>query len=86
MPLEANACGRPVIAFEAGGALETVIDGETGIFFDRQTSQALSLAVKRFQFESFEKQRLRQHALKFDKEVFKRRIKDFVEQKAGERK
>jgi len=84
VPLEANASGRPVIAFQAGGALETVVDGETGVFFDEQTPQSLGLAIKRFQFESFDKQRLRQHALKFDKEVFKRKIKDFVDQKVGE--
>jgi len=46
VPLEAMACGRPVIAYRAGGAQETVVDGETGIFFAEQTVAALVAAVK----------------------------------------
>jgi glycosyltransferase involved in cell wall biosynthesis len=47
-PLEAQACGTPVIAYGAGGALETVIDGETGSFFEAQTPDAIVAAVRRF--------------------------------------
>ena len=84
VPLEAMSAGRPVIAFRAGGAEETVIEGETGTFFGKQTADSLVQAVKRFQFQSFNKKRIREHALKFDKGVFKQRIKEFVEQKGGE--
>lgn len=84
-PLEAMACGRPVIAYKAGGALETVIDGETGIFFEAQTTESLVQAIKRFRFEVFDKQKLRDHALKFDKFEFKRKIERFVNEKYKEK-
>lgn len=48
-PLEAQASGRPVLAYRRGGALETVVDGETGLFFDRQDADSLDDAVKRFE-------------------------------------
>src|SRR5215471_15467468 len=48
-PLEANAAGRPVIAYNAGGATETVVDGRTGVFFDHPNSLALSSAIERFE-------------------------------------
>ena len=80
------ASGRPVIAYKAGGALETVVDGETGLFFEEQTAAALMLAVNRLRFETFDKQKLRQHALQFDKEIFKRKIADFIAQRLWERK
>jgi glycosyltransferase involved in cell wall biosynthesis len=47
VPVEAMACGRPVIAYGRGGALETVVDGETGLFFDEQTPDGLADAVER---------------------------------------
>ena len=47
VPLEAMACGRPVVAFGRGGATETVVDGETGVFFGEQTPEALADAVAR---------------------------------------
>lgn len=84
-PLEAMAAGRPVIAYQAGGAKETVVDGKTGVFFELQTPQALVTAIKRFQFEIFDKARIREHALKFDKKVFKQRIEEFVRKKYEER-
>jgi glycosyltransferase involved in cell wall biosynthesis len=85
VPLEAMASGRPVIAYRAGGALETVSEGETGLFFDRQTPAALASAVERFRFSVFDKQRIREHALKFDKKVFKAMIERFVSEKYEKR-
>ncbi len=79
-PVEAMSTGRPVIAYGAGGALETVIDGETGVFFDEQTPAALIDATRRFEGMSFDKARCRERALEFDTEIFKTRIRDFVEQ------
>jgi len=85
VPVEAMSCGRPVIAYKAGGALETIVEGETGLFFSPQTSQALIQAVGRFKFEKFDKKNIREHALKYDKEIFERKIKEFVKEKYEER-
>jgi glycosyltransferase involved in cell wall biosynthesis len=66
-PVEAQACGTPVIAFGQGGALETVVPGETGLFFDEQTPASVVGAVRRFeaQRESFSPETIRRHALQF---------------------
>ncbi len=83
VPLEAQASGRPVIALAAGGALETVIDGTTGIFFNTQTADSLIDAVNRFiaMEISFDSAVIRKNALKFDKEVFKSAIQMYVSRK-----
>ncbi|MFC1496504.1 glycosyltransferase [Candidatus Margulisiibacteriota bacterium] len=77
-PLEAAASGKPTIAFRAGGALETVVDKKTGIFFDRQDTEALVAAVKSFNQLSFDKLSIRQQAEKFDKQVFKEKMLKLV--------
>ena len=82
--LEAQASGRPVIAYAAGGALESVIKGKTGIFFYEQTPEALIAAIKTFERLEFDPVRIRKHAEKFDVEVFKRKIKNFLEEKLKE--
>ncbi|MFA3784114.1 glycosyltransferase [Melioribacteraceae bacterium 4301-Me] len=84
VPLEAMATGKPVIAFAKGGALETIIgEGEnsTGIFFYEQTSDALINAVKIFDKKYFDPQRIRQHALQFDRSLFKEKLKNYIEEK-----
>lgn len=83
-PLEAMASGRPVIAFGKGGALETVVENKTGVFFYEQTADSLVEAIKKFEKMSFDKNELREHAKLFDEEVFKERIKAFVEEKYNE--
>jgi glycosyltransferase involved in cell wall biosynthesis len=83
-PLEANAAGRPVIAFRAGGALDTVVEGKTGLFFDQPTPGSLAAAVRAFDALTFEPEAIRQHALRFDKAVFQREMMQFVEQKVAE--
>lgn len=80
-PVEAQACGRPVIAYRAGGALESVIEGETGVFFDRQEKASLIDAVRRSEKISFDPGKIRENALKFDKIGFERKIKEFVDAK-----
>ncbi len=77
--LEAMASGRPVIAYRGGGAVETIKEGKTGIFFDKQSVQSLIEAVRYFQKMKFQSSLIRQEALKFDKERFKKRIKEFIE-------
>jgi glycosyltransferase involved in cell wall biosynthesis len=80
-PVEAQATGKPVVAFGAGGALESVIDGVTGVLFEGQTTEALCEAVSRCSTLSFDREAIRQHALQFDREVFCRRMADFVQEK-----
>jgi glycosyltransferase involved in cell wall biosynthesis len=80
-PVEAQACGRPVIAYRSGGALESVIDGQTGVFFDKQEKASLIGAIKKFSGMSFDPARIRENALRFDKNIFKRKIKGFVDAK-----
>ena len=76
---EAMASGRPVIAYSAGGALEIVKDGETGILFGEQTIDALVGALMRFKGAEFSPQKIREYALSFDKEIFKEKIREFVD-------
>jgi glycosyltransferase involved in cell wall biosynthesis len=78
--LEAQAAGRPVIAYGEGGALETVIPGETGIHFVPQTGEALIKAVRDFQGMSWDKERIRRHALQFDRRVFLREMDRVIQQ------
>jgi len=80
-PLEAQASGRPVIAYGAGGALETIVDGETGVFFKEQTSEALLEALFRAEKIKFDPARIRQNAARFDIEVFCDKIEAFINSK-----
>lgn len=69
-PVQAQAAGRPVIAFAGGGALDTVLDGQTGVLFTEQTVDALAAALANFDAAAYDPARLRQHALQFDTAVF----------------
>jgi glycosyltransferase involved in cell wall biosynthesis len=84
-PLEAQASGRPVIAYARGGSLETVIDGKTGIFFNENTEDSFIEAINKFlKFEEkFKKEEARENAKRFDKEVFKNNINNFILLKYG---
>lgn len=84
VPLEAQACGRPVIAFKKGGALETVIEGVTGLFFESQTAESLKKAVENFGCYRFNSRDARTQSLKFSKTIFKEKIKNFVLEKYAE--
>lgn len=83
IPVEAQACGTPVIAYGKGGARETVIDGETGILFDDQTTDGLISAVKKFQRTepALDPAGIRRNAERFGKERFKTELRDFVDEK-----
>jgi glycosyltransferase involved in cell wall biosynthesis len=79
-PVEAQACGTPVIAFGRGGATETVIDGETGLFFYEQTSEAIVKAVDEFELcrSKFDRNRIRQNADRFSTSRFCSEFRKFV--------
>lgn len=77
--LEAMASGRPVIAYGQGGALETVVDNKTGVFFEEQTWESLAHKILRFDHSKFDPQAIREHAKNFDEAKFKSKILDFIE-------
>jgi len=77
--VEAMASGRPVIAYQAGGALEIVKEGVSGLFFKTQTANSLVSVLKQFNSKDFNPQIIREQAMPFDKEIFKEKIKDFVQ-------
>ncbi len=80
--VESMASGRPVIAYKRGGALDTVVEGKTGLFFKEQTWEHLAEKVINFDEHKFNPKEIRKHALKFSKENFKKEIKDFVKKHA----
>jgi len=79
VPLEANACGRPVIAYRAGGVLETQIENITAVYFNQPTAHSLMEAVQRFETLPVDTNKIRQSASRFDKEIFKQKMKDFID-------
>ena len=87
IPIEAQSCGTPVIAYGHGGSLETVNGGKTGLFFNEQTPEAIVEAVNKFETmgsQPFAPADCRQWAEGFSEERFKREIKEFVEEKYEE--
>lgn len=84
-PIQAMAAGRPVIAYAAGGALETVVAGRTGIFFTDQSAEAIVEAVESFDATAVDVREICTYAKKFDTALFKRKIQRFVEEKLDER-
>ncbi|MDR4503608.1 MAG: glycosyltransferase [Candidatus Scalindua sp.] len=102
VPLEAQACGKPVIAYGFGGVLDTIVpldegggmtksgdttgSSATGIFFYRQDSDSLVQAVLRFEDKKdvFDREKIREHALSFDRAIFKDKMKSYIEKKYSE--
>jgi len=73
------AAGRPVIAYRRGGARETVLEGQTGIFFDEQTADGLAAAVVRFKSMAFNAAAIRAQAEKFSDANFRQAISAYIE-------
>jgi glycosyltransferase involved in cell wall biosynthesis len=82
-PLEAQAAGRPVIAFAGGGALDTVQEGVTGAFFQAQTPEGLAGVVRAFDPARYDPGDCRANAERFNTETFKRKLLAFIEEHHG---
>jgi len=82
VPVEAMSAGKPVIALKKGGLKDTMIDGVTGVFFQDQSAEGLMEAVERFEDlqNGFDAKDIRKHAQSFDKEHFKHRFKQIVDE------
>ncbi|MEK7648833.1 MAG: glycosyltransferase [Patescibacteria group bacterium] len=80
-PVEAMAAGRPVIAYAAGGALETVLPGVTGHFFTDQDYAALIDVILHFKPEYYRSDEIHKHAMQFDTSVFKQSLRTYVDSK-----
>jgi len=78
VPLEAAAAGRPAIALRAGGALETIQSGVTGVFFDEPNADSLAQVLKEFEPSRFDSHRLRAHAEQFSPARFIGRLRAMV--------
>lgn len=78
--VEAMASGRPVIAYRSGGAIETVKDGETGIFFNEQTVDSLAEALSNFDNAKFDPMIIKRHAEQFSVARFKNEISKYIEE------
>lgn len=83
-PVEAMAAGTPVIAFKAGGALDYVKPGKTGVFFEEQTVQSLAAMLQRFKPATFESKEIRKVAEQFSPEIFQKKIQDIIESKVND--
>jgi glycosyltransferase involved in cell wall biosynthesis len=81
VPLEAMACGKPVIAYGKGGVLETVQEGISGVFFPEQSVEALEEALTRAASMHFDPQKIRDRALQFSRVIYKDKMKKLIAQK-----
>ena len=79
VPLESQACGTPVIALKKGGVLDTIIDGQTGIFFKEQTAASLCAAINTFKQKTFSPEIIRSHAEQFSSARFRTSLQSIVE-------
>jgi glycosyltransferase involved in cell wall biosynthesis len=83
IPVEVMACGRPVLAHAGGGALTTVDPGVTGELFEGQSAEAIADAVTRFEPASYDSRRIRERALNWDRRRFRDRLREIVDEVAG---
>lgn len=85
-PLEAMACGRPALVLNEGGAPEAVVEGETGLYIEAPTPEAIEAAVDSAERLKFNTGRIRAHAERYAPEIFRQRVREFTEQAlAGQR-
>lgn len=81
VPIESMASWTPVIAYKKWWSLETVVNGKTWIFFEEQNINSLNNAINRFEKINFDYLEIRNHSKKFDKEIFKNQLIDFIQKK-----
>lgn len=84
--MEAMASGRPLIAYRGGDIVEHMEEGKTGIFFEKQSPDDIIGAVEKFREEDYDPEYIRSQVLKFDREIFKSKIKDYIENSLREHK
>jgi len=77
-PIEAMAAGTPVIAYKAGGALDYVIPGKTGEFFNEQSVESLKAAIKSFDSSFYDHKAITRHTAKFSEEKFRKAIQEHL--------
>ena len=86
IPVQAQSCGSPVIAYGKGGARETVVENKTGLFFGEQNAESLAKAIERFEEldskGTFDPATIAGHAQKFSRERFAKEFKDLCEKAA----
>jgi glycosyltransferase involved in cell wall biosynthesis len=83
VPVEAQACGRPVVALARGGVLETVTHGDTGVLFDAPTVDSLATALEQTAAIVFDPDRLRRHALQFSRDRHLERMRGVIDDTLG---
>jgi len=81
VPIAAQATWTPVIAYWVWGALETVVDGKTGLFFKKQSPKSLQKAIDLFETMTFDAKIIRKHAERFDKKIFREKLLWFIEER-----
>jgi glycosyltransferase involved in cell wall biosynthesis len=79
VPLEANAFGLPVLALRWGGFLDTIVEGETGLFFDQPVPRAIADGLEEIERRCWDVGRLQAHARRFSEESFISRLRAIVE-------
>lgn len=84
-PIEAQACGTPVIAYGKGGVTDTVIPFKTGLFFHEQTAESIKDAVVEFENLNFDSNQVRLHAEKFSEGAFRERLVNAIELELSKR-
>ena len=77
--VEAQSAGKPVIAFQGGGALDIIRDEETGILFNEQTSASLNEAIKLAEKQQWDHNLIMENAQRFDKNIFNDRLKNILD-------
>lgn len=78
VPLEAQAAGTPVLALGAGGSLDTVIEGETGLYFDDANTESICNTIERFESMTFDTGKLKNNARRFSREKFRENMKSYL--------
>jgi glycosyltransferase involved in cell wall biosynthesis len=79
VPVEAMSCGTPIIAYGAGGIRDSVVENETGLFFERQELSAVQEAIARFETMTFDRKAIAHHAQSFSRNNFKAKFKSIVD-------